>query len=77
MYYIQFIDWYCASVSIILICLMEIIIVGWIYGIDNFIRDITFMMDIKMGVWWPFCWKYLTTAILVVSYFSFNNFNIR
>ncbi|XP_044727458.1 sodium- and chloride-dependent glycine transporter 1-like isoform X2 [Chrysoperla carnea] len=75
MYYIQLIDWYCASVSIILICLMEIIIVGWIYGIDNFIRDIKFMMDIKMGFWWPFCWKYLTSVILVIIFMTTIFFN--
>ncbi|KAJ4442270.1 hypothetical protein ANN_12136 [Periplaneta americana] len=32
MYVVQLLDWYAASISVILICLVEVVIVGWIYG---------------------------------------------
>jgi solute carrier family 6 amino acid transporter-like protein 5/7/9/14 len=32
MYVVQLLDWYAASTSVILICIVEILIVGWIYG---------------------------------------------
>lgn len=67
MYYLQLIDWYAASISVILICLVEVIIVGWTYGVDNFVRDLEFMIKKKVSIWWKFCWKYSTPFILSVS----------
>jgi solute carrier family 6 amino acid transporter-like protein 5/7/9/14 len=32
MYVVQLLDWYAASMSVILICMIEAVIVGWIYG---------------------------------------------
>jgi solute carrier family 6 amino acid transporter-like protein 5/7/9/14 len=32
MYVLQLFDWYAASTSVILICIVEVVIVGWIYG---------------------------------------------
>lgn len=67
MYILQLFDWYAASVSVILICLIEIIIVGWIYGVKKFIFDIEFMLGRKVEKWWLLCWKYITPVILSVS----------
>lgn len=66
MYVLQLFDWYSASISVILICLIEIIIVGWIYGVDNFVRDIEFMIGKPIERWWILCWKYITPTILSV-----------
>lgn len=43
------------------------IIIGWTYGINNFMRDIEFMTGQKVSKMWKFCWKYLTPSILMVS----------
>nr|CAD7268750.1 unnamed protein product [Timema shepardi] len=32
MYVLSMIDWYAGSISVILICIVEVVIVGWIYG---------------------------------------------
>ena len=32
MYVLQMFDWYAASISVISICLAEVIVVGWTYG---------------------------------------------
>lgn len=66
MYWLQLFDWYAASISVILICLVEIVIVGWIYGVHNFIRDVEFMIGHKVGIWWMLTWKYITPTILSV-----------
>lgn len=63
---LQLFDWYAASISVILICFCECIIVGWIYGIENFKRDIEFMIGNPVGRWWLICWKYITPSILSV-----------
>lgn len=66
MYFLQLFDWYAASISVILVCLCEVIIVGWIYGVKNFIRDIEFMIGARVEHWWLICWKYTTPIILSV-----------
>lgn len=68
MYYLQLFDWYATSISVILICLVEVIIVGWTYGVDNFTRDIEFMTGGKVHWWWKLCWKIITPIILTVSF---------
>lgn len=64
MYFVQLFDWYVASISVLLICTIEIVIIGWIYGIENFIRDIEFMISNKIHIIWRLCWKYITPSIL-------------
>ncbi|XP_034950480.1 sodium- and chloride-dependent glycine transporter 1-like [Chelonus insularis] len=77
MYILQMFDWYAASVSVISICLVEVVIVGWIYGCDNFIRDIEFMLGKKVHSWWPFAWKYVTPTILTFIFATTIIFNTR
>ncbi|XP_017492044.1 PREDICTED: sodium- and chloride-dependent glycine transporter 1-like isoform X1 [Rhagoletis zephyria] len=66
MFILQLFDWYSASVSVILICVLEVVMVAWIYGVDNFIDDIYFMIGKRPGIVWKFCWMYLTPIILIV-----------
>lgn len=66
MYWLQLFDWYAASISVILVCLIECIAVGWAYGVDNFVRDIEFMIGHKLERWWTISWKYVTPGILTV-----------
>lgn len=77
MYLLQLFDWYAASISIILICLCEIMIVGWIYGAENFVRDIEFMIGHRVERCWLICWKYITPSILSVRSRKFVIFNPR
>ena len=68
MYIFQLLDWYSVSIPVLVICIFEIIMVAWIYGIDNFFDDINFMIGQKLEKIWYYCWKYITPLILVVSY---------
>lgn len=67
MYVLQLLDWYAASISIILICFLELLCICWMYGVENFIRDIEFMLNVKLHCWWRLCWKFITPVILMVS----------
>lgn len=66
MYVLQLLDWYAASISVILICFLELLCISWFYGIENFVRDIEFMLNTKLHWWWRLCWKYITPIILMV-----------
>uniref|UniRef100_A0A182MU02 Transporter n=1 Tax=Anopheles culicifacies TaxID=139723 RepID=A0A182MU02_9DIPT len=66
MYLVQLLDWYSASISVILVCLLEVIAVGWIYGCDKFVRDVEFMIDRKVERFWIISWKFITPIVLTV-----------
>ncbi|XP_015591859.1 sodium- and chloride-dependent glycine transporter 1 isoform X2 [Cephus cinctus] len=77
MYILQVFDWYAASISVISICLVEAIVIGWTYGSDNFVRDVEFMINEKLHCWWPLCWKYVTPIILSFIFVTTIVFNTR
>ncbi|KAK7487836.1 hypothetical protein BaRGS_00020883 [Batillaria attramentaria] len=72
MYVLQLMDTYAASWSVFLMAICECAIIGWIYGADNFIRDIEMMIGLR-GVHWKrfftLFWKFLTPATLLFLLF--------
>ncbi|XP_049302687.1 sodium- and chloride-dependent glycine transporter 1 isoform X2 [Bactrocera dorsalis] len=72
---LQLFDWYSASISVILICISEVVMVAWIYGVDNFIADIYFMIGKRPGIVWKYCWTYVTPVILIGMFFTSIIFN--
>lgn len=75
MYILQLLDWYAASISVILICLVEVIVVGWTYGVRRFVNDLEYMIQDKVHWWWPLCWKYITPIILAFIFVTTIVFN--
>ncbi|XP_053672297.1 sodium- and chloride-dependent glycine transporter 1 [Anopheles nili] len=70
MYVVQLLDWYSASISVILVCIVEVIAVGWIYGCDNFVRDVQFMIDRKVERFWIIAWKFITPIVLIFIFIT-------
>lgn len=76
MYLIQLFDWYAYSLTVILICLLELIMVCYCYGTKNFIRDVEFMLqNTKLNWMWSFCWRYISPAILIFMFFTVFAYN--
>ncbi|XP_077285468.1 sodium- and chloride-dependent glycine transporter 1-like [Arctopsyche grandis] len=70
MYCIQLMDSYAANVPVIVICFIEVLIVGWIYGTKKFVIDIEFMRGQKIHWIWPFCWKYMIPTVLIFLFIA-------
>lgn len=69
MYLIQLFDWYAYSLTVILICLLELVMVCHCYGTDNFIRDLEFMLPkTKLSIGWRLCWQYVSPLILIFMF---------
>uniref|UniRef100_A0A182KFV4 Transporter n=1 Tax=Anopheles christyi TaxID=43041 RepID=A0A182KFV4_9DIPT len=64
MYLVQLLDWYSASISVILVCIVEVIAVSWIYGCEKFVHDVEFMIDRKVERFWIVSWKFITPIVL-------------
>lgn len=76
MYWLQLFDWYSASITVILICLIEVVIVGWTYGVSNFVKDIEFMIQKNVHWYWIISCKFSAPLILSVFNYILNDKNI-
>jgi len=57
------------SWNLLLFALLEVVLVSWVYGIDNFMDNIEEMgiqMSKPVKIYWKICWKYTTPAVLFV-----------
>jgi len=67
---ITLVDYFGASFVIYILATLEIIGVAWIYGVSNFSRDLEFMLNIKIGLYWKICWAFLVPTLLIVILMS-------
>ncbi|XP_055500160.1 sodium- and chloride-dependent neutral and basic amino acid transporter B(0+)-like [Leucoraja erinacea] len=68
-YWINLLDHFCAGWILITAALLELIGLGWIYGVNRFIRDIETMIgekDWMFWLWWRVCWCFISPCLLVV-----------
>ena len=67
MYLLHLIDSYAAGLSLLILAIMECVVLNWIYGQDQFTRDIHYMLGVKPNLYLRLCWKYVSPCIIVVS----------
>ncbi|VEN52506.1 unnamed protein product, partial [Callosobruchus maculatus] len=77
MYWLQLFDWYSASITVVLVCLSEVIIVGWTYGVKRFISDVEFMTGEKLSWYWILSWKIITPLFLTFIFITAITFNTK
>ncbi|XP_071869904.1 sodium-dependent nutrient amino acid transporter 1 [Bombus fervidus] len=63
------VDYYGTSFVVFILASFEITAVTWVYGIENFLDDIEFMLDRKTSSYWRICWFLLTPLILILIFF--------
>ncbi|XP_048765777.2 sodium- and chloride-dependent glycine transporter 1-like isoform X2 [Ostrea edulis] len=68
MYYFQIVDWYAASLCVLLTSFLECIIVGWIYGADKFSKDVKLMIGKDVNIVIRFCWCIITPLVMLVTF---------
>ncbi|XP_044161508.1 sodium- and chloride-dependent neutral and basic amino acid transporter B(0+)-like [Bufo gargarizans] len=67
-YWVNLIDYFCSGWAILFAAVLELIGVCWIYGGNNFIKDIEMMIGKKhwsFWLWWRGCWMFVSPALLV------------
>lgn len=62
---------YGPGLAILFVVFVEAAGVCWIYGTDNFARDVEKMIGHRPGIFWRVCWNYISPVFLLVS---FNNY---
>ncbi|KAK2168569.1 hypothetical protein LSH36_16g14044 [Paralvinella palmiformis] len=66
MYIFQLLDWYAATISIVLIGFIECIVICYIYGIGHFYCDIQIMFLQRPSYIWAILWCFVTPVMLLI-----------
>ncbi|XP_002730444.2 sodium- and chloride-dependent glycine transporter 1-like [Saccoglossus kowalevskii] len=64
-YIFTVLDWYTGVISLFIVALVECLVIGWIYGADQFYDDIAMMLGSRPNPWWMICWKGITPLSIV------------
>ncbi|CAH1266942.1 SLC6A5 [Branchiostoma lanceolatum] len=71
-YLLQLMDNYSGTFSLLVVAIVECVVVGWVYGCDRFLDDISMMIGCRPCLWWKICWKFLTPlSLLFILIFQF------
>ena len=65
------IDHYVGGVPLLVVGLLEVIVVPYIYGTNNFVKDNEKMIGNRTVTWWSFwivSWTVITPFILLVNF---------
>ncbi|GIY10187.1 sodium- and chloride-dependent glycine transporter 2 [Caerostris darwini] len=78
MYVLQLMDNYCASFSALIIGLVEVIVIGWVYGAERFLNDIKVMMGYYPFPYhyWRLMWK-IVVPTLIASILIFTIMDLK
>jgi solute carrier family 6 amino acid transporter-like protein 5/7/9/14 len=50
------VDHFGVNFTIYLMAIMEGATISWVYGVNNWIKDMEFMVNTKLGWYWKICW---------------------
>ncbi|OWF44595.1 sodium-dependent proline transporter-like [Mizuhopecten yessoensis] len=76
MYWLQLLDHYVGSWSLLVIGLTELMVINLIYGINRFLSDIEVMQGYRPSIWWKICWLGISPAGMVfILVFSFVDYS--
>ncbi|XP_046354589.2 sodium-dependent proline transporter-like [Haliotis rufescens] len=70
MYIFQLVDWYFVAIFLVLVGLLECIILGWIYGVNNVSEDIHMMTGSPVPVFFKVSWCFITPSLLLIIFIS-------
>ncbi|BFZ23756.1 hypothetical protein BsWGS_26795 [Bradybaena similaris] len=69
-YVLHLMDWYVASMSVMLLVFIEIVVLAWIYGTDRLYQDVELMIGRRPHVIYKVAWKFVTPIFVLVLWTS-------
>lgn len=64
-YFLQIMDWYSSTFSLMIISFTELIVLMWLYGGSRFYSDIELMIGYKPCLWWRVLWSGVTPCLIM------------
>ncbi|XP_076183506.1 sodium-dependent nutrient amino acid transporter 1 [Ptiloglossa arizonensis] len=65
---LMLVDYYGTSFVVFILASFEITATTWLYGIENLVDDVEFMLDRKTTSYWRICWFIVTPLILIIVF---------
>ncbi|XP_050737516.1 sodium-dependent nutrient amino acid transporter 1-like isoform X2 [Eriocheir sinensis] len=62
------VDYFGGGFIAYVLVLQEVVTVAYIYGFDKFVKNIKFMLNKDLGLYWRFCWTFFVPAVLLVIF---------
>ena len=66
---LEMVDYYGGTILILVLASVEIIGINWVYGTNMITRDLNFMLNSNLSVYWRFCWGILCPILLPLLFF--------
>ncbi|XP_058962915.2 sodium- and chloride-dependent GABA transporter 1-like [Pocillopora verrucosa] len=70
-YVFNLLDSFSAGISLLFLVIFELMVVGWIYGAQNFAEKIARTIGYPVSKWWVICWKFVS-PVMVIGIFLFS-----
>ena len=62
------VDYYGGTFIALVIGLLQVPTIMWIYGLNNFLNDIEFMLGTRPGIYWRICWSIVTPLFMIIVF---------
>ncbi|XP_033214270.1 sodium-dependent nutrient amino acid transporter 1-like isoform X2 [Belonocnema kinseyi] len=59
------VDYYAGSFIVFILATLEMIGIFWVYGLENFLDDVEFMLNRRPSIYWRICWGLITPLLLI------------
>lgn len=63
-YILTMFDDFAGTYALLISSITEMLVISWVYGIDNFCTDIKLMINRDVGKFWRLCWQFISPALL-------------
>ncbi|XP_046589864.1 sodium-dependent nutrient amino acid transporter 1 [Neodiprion lecontei] len=60
------VDYYGGTFTAIIVGVTEVTTIFWIYGLNNFLNDVEFMLGYRPGLYWRLCWLLITPLLMII-----------
>ncbi|KAK4874050.1 hypothetical protein RN001_013410 [Aquatica leii] len=60
------VDYFGVTFLFFILTTLEVVVVVWWYGLENFCTDIEYMINRKIGIYWKLCWGVFTPCVLLM-----------
>lgn len=64
-YFLQVMDWYSSTVSLMILSFVELIVICWVYGVNRFYNDIQLMIGFRPHSYFMYMWCVFTPTLII------------
>ncbi|KAK9730595.1 Sodium:neurotransmitter symporter family [Popillia japonica] len=68
---LSLVDFFGGTFIIFILTILEVVVVVWIYGLENICNDVYFMVKSRVGLYWRLTWGCITPLFLILIFVYF------